>query len=210
MSHWFSLFGLGENFELGLPHKTGIVPSRDWKLSTLKQPWYKGESIVTSIGQGYLSATPLHLAYTAALVGSKGNTPKPTLIKGAPRIPPPNELQNIQAWELIHDAMDMVISYKNGTAHKRLAHLKLPIAGKTGTAQVVSHNKSEGSLNAAYKDHSLFMAFAPKENPSFAIVVTIEHEQYATEIAGKFLKEVFSKNLLPITEDKIEQRVDHL
>ena len=210
MSQWFNLFGLGKNFELGLPHKTGIVPTKEWKLSALKEPWYKGESIVTAIGQGYLSATPLHLAYTAALIGSKGKTPQPTLIKGSTKILPSDKFKEITSWELIHDAMDMVISYKQGTAHKRLNYLKLPIAGKTGTAQVVSHNKSEGSLNAAHKDHSLFMAFAPKDNPSLAIVVIIEHEQYATEIAGKFLKEVFSRNLLPTNEDKIELITDRL
>jgi penicillin-binding protein 2 len=196
MNHWLACFGFGMDFKLPIPNRTGILPSKRWKMKSLKEPWYHGESVLTAIGQGYFSATPLHLAYAAALLASKGQTPLPSLIKDQERVDRSHLFENIKHWDVIHHAMEQVIESRSGTAHRRLAGLKLPIAGKTGTAQVVSHQKSQSDHQNAFRDHSLFMAFAPKQAPKLALVVVVEHQQHATEIAGVFFSELVARNIL--------------
>jgi penicillin-binding protein 2 len=196
MHDWFSRFGFGMDFKLPVSHKKGILPSKIWKKQHLKERWYHGESVLTAIGQGYFSTTPLHLAYACALLASKGATPLPTLFKDQLSYDHDPYLSGLTHWDVIHEAMDRVVTSKKGTAHRRLASLKLPIVGKTGTAQVVSQQKSQRNYQRNFLDHSLFMAFAPKKNPSIAIAVVVEHQQYATEIAGIFFSKLVEQNIL--------------
>jgi penicillin-binding protein 2 len=161
----------------------------------LKESWYPGESVLTAIGQGYFSSTPLHLSYAASLLASKGATPLPSLILNQATEGHEDYFSAVQHWDVIHEAMDEVIKSKNGTAHRRLAKFKLPIIGKTGTAQVVSHKKAQIDVKT-HLDHSLFMAFAPKKNPAIALAVVVEHQNCATDIAGAFFNELVAQNFL--------------
>lgn len=189
---WLKSFGFGQSFEhLPLTTTSGLLPSKSWKAERLKTPWYRGDSIQTAIGQGYLSATPLQLAYATALIASKGQTPLPQILQDQQPIWPDfmTRLQEVSCWELIHRSMEQVIDSPQGTAHHKIAMLGLDIAGKTGTAQVVSHQtKHQGEKK--YHDHSLFMAYAPRKNPQIACVVVIENHTGATTIAGQMLKKI--------------------
>ncbi|NBV27880.1 penicillin-binding protein 2 [bacterium] len=195
MSDWFARFGFGKDFNLPISQKTGILPSKQWKMTYFKESWYPGESVLTAIGQGYFSSTPLHLSYAAALLASKGTTPLPSLILNQATQSHEDYFGSVQYWNVIHEAMDAVITSTHGTAHRRLAKFNLPIIGKTGTAQVVSHQKAQLDLQT-HLDHSLFMAFAPKKNPTIALAVVVEHQNCATDIAGAFFNELVAQNFL--------------
>lgn len=190
---WLRSFGFGQSFEhLPLTVTSGLLPSKRWKAERLKTPWYRGDSIQTAIGQGYLSATPLHLAYATALIASKGQTPLPQILQDKAPIWPDfiEPLQQIACWDLIHKSMEQVIDSPLGTAHHKLASIKIDIAGKTGTAQVISHQTQHHSQKK-YHDHSLFMAYGPRKHPKIACVVVIENHAGATVMAGELLTQIF-------------------
>ena len=192
MSVWLDKFGFGQAIdELGLPNEKGLKPSREWKLKTKKEHWYKGESLITAIGQGYLSATPVQLAYMCSFFANKGFAYKPTLFleKSSFQLPQSISISKKETWDIIQKGLVEVVNHPMGTAHRKLkkyAHLK--IAGKTGTAQVVSlKNLQSQSNRKEIQDHSLFMGYAPYDAPEIVIVVVSEHQPTALLIAGDFL-----------------------
>jgi penicillin-binding protein 2 len=191
MTQWFSLFGFGARFEaIPFTHKIGVTPSVEWKRQTLHQPWFLGETIIAAIGQGFFSTTPLHLAYAGGLLASRGKTPTPSLLKGEIGSPPSEKLGEIQSWEIIHQAMREVITSPQGTAYSRLSKkLKYPLAGKTGTAQVVSNETAKAYKEFSHRDHSLFLAFDVIDKPELVVVVVCEHQPFAAEIAGEFMNQ---------------------
>ena len=195
MSKWLDLFGFGQPVNsLGLPNEKGLLPSRQWKLKAKKEPWYKGESLITAIGQGYLSATPLQLAYMCSFFANKGYSYSPSLLHSETKEPRIIELENKEIWDIIHSSLVQVVHNPKGTAYRKMKRFKnLHIAGKTGTAQVVSLKmlKSNSHIKEI-QDHSLFMGYAPYENPEIVIVVISEHKPTALLIAGEFLDYVFS------------------
>lgn len=202
---WLHCFGFGVTFDhLPLSTGTGLLPSKIWKSEHLKAPWYRGDSIQAAIGQGYVSATPLHLAYATALIASKGNTPLPQILKGQEPIWPEfiKPLQQVQCWDLIHQSMEKVIESPKGTAHRRLASLGLDIAGKTGTAQVISHQTQHRSQKK-YRDHSLFMSYAPKRNPQIACVVIVENGSVAVPIAGELMQMILPELGTTLQKDNV-------
>ncbi len=195
--------GLGQKYELPLPGQAaGIVPDQAWKQKRYKKPWNAGETLNTSIGQGYLIANPLQLAVMTARVAS-GRAVMPRLLAPDDGAPPP-QFESLGIPEehlaIVRQGMFDVVNAGIGTAHAARSPINgVHFAGKTGTAQVrrISAEerrhgvKKNESLPWKQRDHALFVAFAPTEEPRYAVSVIIEHGiaggRYAAPIARDVL-----------------------
>jgi penicillin-binding protein 2 len=183
-------FGLGRPTGVPLPHEAaGHVPDSEWKKRRFGEPWQEGETLSLSIGQGFTQVTPLQLARMVSVVANGGRLVTPTLVKnvipvgGEPVPEPPGLMKRVpvkpEHLELIHQGMVGVVNEPHGTA--RRARLPgITVAGKTGTAQVVSlaFFKSFGdeeNVPWRFRDHALFVCYAPAEAPEIAVAVVAEH-----------------------------------
>lgn len=185
----------------------GLIPTPAWKQRVKKQRWYPGDTVVAGIGQGYMLTTPLQLAVGAATLANQGERPKPTLLLKA-QLSNGEFKQNksiiahlIEAddsmWENTLMGMRGVVNAPGGTAYRAFLRAPYSAAGKTGTAQLFKMNagdKQNDPKVAEYlKDHSLFIAFAPFEEPEIALAVVIENNPRTAQfIAREFLDYYFS------------------
>lgn len=201
LAQYASDFGLGSLVGVELEgERTGIVPSTEWKLRIKKQRWYKGETLNTVIGQGYLSTTPMQMARLMAAVVNGGKLYRLHLLKkdsgsdsrveGLVGIKP----ENIN---LIKKALMGVVSDKDGTGWMARSDI-VSIGGKTGTTQVVGTGNRQEGITDKYKDHAWFIGFAPVENPQIAVAVFVEHGGHGSTVAAPIAKRVietyFKKN----------------
>lgn len=202
--HEFGLnFGLGRKTDLDIPsERRGLWPSRDWKKKTRGLAWYPGNSLNMSIGQGDVLATPLQLAVMTATLASRGKLIKPRLVSQIGDTPTQlveeNSYQGFdQHWEFVHRAMHDVVHNFRGTAATLGRQLEYKIAGKTGTAQVVGIAQGEKydseSLSEAYRDHALFIGFAPADIPEIALAVIVENGEHHTDTTFPVVKAVFDQ-----------------
>ncbi|MDG2090648.1 MAG: penicillin-binding protein 2 [Gammaproteobacteria bacterium] len=218
MADYLAKFGFGENTSIDIPHASrGTLPTRDWKMENLGQPWYPGETLNSAIGQGYTEATPLQLATATMVLANKGKWRQPILLKRAGLLNadiqyesaiPDISLQNPDDWDFMHQAMQDVVhkddgGYRNnGTAYPHIAMLeKMPyhMAGKSGTAQVIGMAEdfdNDAEVPEQYRDHALFISFAPVENPTIALAVFIEHGVGGSGVAGPIAKTILDAYLL--------------
>ncbi len=216
MTKVLSEFGLGTptGIDIG-PESGGLVPSKDWKRRNFSNPgdqvWFPGETVITGIGQGYMLATPLQLAHATAAIASRGTRYQPALIKGirdpvsgilASRAPvqlAPIEIDNDEFWDEIIDAMRGVIVDPRGTARALGKDAPWSIAGKSGTAQVFSVAQDETydeiELAERMRDHALFVAFAPVEQPRIAVAVIVENGNSGSSVAGPVARKVIDAYL---------------
>lgn len=209
LSSGLKRFGFGEKTNIDLPGEpTGIVPNKEWKQRALKQNWYAGETISVGIGQGYLLATPLQLVQALSILANKGEPTLPLhLVRAQMAFNQPIQntvhtplsaliAQNPQYWEHIHTGMKDVIHSARGTA-RRIYTPDFSIAGKTGTAQVFglkANQKYQADKTAAHlRDHTLFIAMSPAEDPKIAVAVILENEKGAPEIAKQVLTSFFEQ-----------------
>ncbi|TLN25227.1 penicillin-binding protein 2, partial [bacterium] len=182
------MFGFGEETGIGLiGEKGGLLPSSAWKKRVKGKPWYAGETLSYAIGQGYLTATPLQLAVMAATIANpSAEMIKPRLVK---RIEDGNGNQ-IKTYEtekkgklpipdselyVVREGMRRVVE---GAGTARSARVQgFQIAGKTGTAQVIGLEGGNGGTDVEwkYRDHALFVCYAPYDDPKIAISVVIDH-----------------------------------
>jgi penicillin-binding protein 2 len=192
--------GLGQAYDSELPGvKAGVMPDTAWKRATLRQPWYPGETISCAIGQGYVLATPLHLALVAGRIAS-GKAIVPRF--GRPRAPAAaDQLQPLAVdpfhLQLVRDGMTAVVNEKGGTA-TRVA-LKIPgmlMAGKTGTAQAFGHGVAHHFTGYDAKPHSLFIAFAPVDAPRYSVACVVEHGGWGAQTAAPIVHDVMTELLL--------------
>jgi penicillin-binding protein 2 len=190
--------GIGQKTGVDLPDEAvGIMPSTAWKLKTQHQPWYAGEVVSVGIGQGAVTVTPLQLARALSGVASGGVLRRPHVV--FPDEVPPELLQTIhenfpgsgeasiplstENWQIITDAMANVTGSPIGTAYA--AHLEgVDFAGKTGTAQVMSHDalaRSGGGHNT--EPNAWFVGMAPRRNPDIVVAVLWEHGNWGNNSA---------------------------
>jgi penicillin-binding protein 2 len=195
MHSFLSLFGFGQRTGIDIPgEQPGLLPSREWKRSAFRRPeeqaWFPGETVITGIGQGYMLATPMQLAQSAAILGSRGRGFRPTLISAiedaitgereeiASQPLPPLQLSPSQVEEAV-STMVSVMHGPRGTARSSGANSRWQIAGKTGTAQVVGIAQGEeydaSKVSERHRPHALFIAFAPAESPRIAVGVLVEN-----------------------------------
>ncbi len=230
MHDFMSLFGFGGNLAFDIAYaRTAVLPSRDWKLETLGEPWYPGDTVNSSIGQGYMLATPLQLATAASLIANEGRMVRPRMLKSVDGEPhrfeeefPADDvvLEDPDYWRYIRDAMTMVVHrpFSNvfrdyGTAYEAIAradpNMTYRIAGKTGTAQVVGisqniRSSAEIQVSDQNKDHALFIAFAPaghpRIEPRIALAVFVENGEHGSTVAGPVAKRITDAWLLDILQ----------
>ncbi|MBF0472480.1 MAG: penicillin-binding protein 2 [Nitrospirae bacterium] len=199
------LFGLGEKTGLQLSGESaGIVPGKQWKRKALHDSWYLGETLITAIGQGYLTITPIQAANMAAMIASNGKSYPLTLLKGPENIKPKRDLSiHAETFRKVKEAMLEVVHSPRGTAHS-IYTPDIAIAGKTGTAQVVKGRTDTNKQARETKDHAWFIAFAPAETPEIALSVFIEHGGHGGSAAAPIALDVIKAYLKPKADEKQE------
>ncbi len=191
MSDYF----LGTPTGIDLPNEEeGILPSKEWKRIYKKEPWYEGETLITGIGQGFMTATPLQLAMSTSVIANFGQKVRPTLLKNTSPQVSQVPIKDIKNWELTIAGMREAIVGPKGTARKLNKGLEYTFAGKTGTSQVFGLDPEEKYIAERYaehlRDHSLFVGFAPIEQPEIAISVIAENAGSGSAVAAPIAKKV--------------------
>ena len=230
MHKFMSRFGFGRNTSADIPQaRSGVLPSREWKREVMGQSWYPGETLNSSIGQGFTEVTPLQLATASMLMANKGHFMQPAMLKriglhseDISRISaePNIVLKNPDDWNFMADAMASVVhksraegGYRNdGTANdavirKNPVPIAYRMAGKSGTAQVVNMSPSfdkSAEVPEQYRDHALFIAFAPVEDPKIAVAVFVEHGVGGSGVAGPMARKIIDAYLTENGELKPE------
>lgn len=230
MHSFLAQFGLGDNYALDIDFaRTGVLPSRDWKRSTRGEPWYPGDTVNSSIGQGYMWATPLQLATATAILANNGVIVEPRMLKAVNGVPyepiienprPDIVVEDPDYWRYIHESMTMVVHRPysstfrdNGTAYEAIgrADPDMPylLAGKSGSAQVVSIDQSilssdDIEVSDLNKDHALFVAFGPALHeeipPQIAVAVFVENGESGGAVAGPIAKAIVDAYLLDVLQ----------
>jgi penicillin-binding protein 2 len=204
ISKMLTKFGIGQGFDIGLPYGSkGIVPSKKWKKKVLREGWYHGDTINTSIGQGFMLVTPLELVVMVSRIANGGYPVKPYLIEDDEKKEKNLELFSNKAMvgiggiEVVHKGMVAVVNEKGGTAYwARIRKKGYEMAGKTGTAQVIkkktkeSMEKSKDGIKNQFKNHALFVGFAPIKEPKYGIVVVVEHGGHGSSSAAPVARDV--------------------
>lgn len=200
LAFYGSRFGLGEPTGVDLPsEKSGIMPSREWKRGARGVPWYPGDTVNTSIGQGFMLATPLQMAVMTARLANRGDRVVPRLARQVGEgVVEPLSLGRIEAreahWDYVIQAMEDVVHGQRGTAKVIAKDLDYTIAGKTGTAQVVGIKQGERYdaelLAKRQRDHALFVAFAPAENPRIAVGLIVENGEHGSSTGGPIARQL--------------------
>jgi len=206
-------FGFGEKSGIDLVgEKEGLLPSREWKFEKKKQAWYPGETLITGIGQGYHQVTPLQLARATATLANRGVIVTPYLVDRIATLTeskpgPARQLGSIPLKsENINDVVNGMINVvhsQRGTAKGISKNINYQIAGKTGTAQVLGIKQNakynENDIDFKYRDHALFIAFAPADNPKIAVAVVVENGGHggsvAAPIAGQVIKQYLNDEM---------------
>ncbi len=199
-------FNFGKRTGIDIPgERGGILPSKSWKKINRDEPWYRGETLITGIGQGFMTTSPLQLAVATAALANKGQLIQPKLLKNTQK---PNQaiietevskssqipIKNIKNWEDVIDGMKQTVYGPKGTARRINKDLNYTIAGKTGTAQVFGLDAEEQyiaeKLDEKLRDHALFTGFAPIDNPQIAIAVIVENGGSGSSVAAPLAKSV--------------------
>ncbi|MBK8118604.1 MAG: penicillin-binding protein 2 [Sulfuritalea sp.] len=213
ISSFMGKLGFGSRTGIDIEGESeGVLPSQAWKKKRFRKPeqqkWYAGETISIGIGQGYNAYTPIQLAQATAIVANKGVVFRPHLVKfivdtrtGKQTMIEPKPIRDIglrpEHVEVIRNAMVGV--NKEGTGARAFAGAGYVSAGKTGTAQVYSLKGAEYRASAVKKelrDHALFIAFAPADDPRIALAVLVENGGFGAQAAAPIARQVLDYYLL--------------
>jgi len=199
---FLSQFGFGQNTSMDVGNALpALLPGRDWKKKYRGRSWYAGDTLNMGLGQGFMLITPLQLATAMSVFANKGKWKQAKLVQYADGVeledeaPPADvEIKNPEDWDRMGRAMEGVIKHYMGTAKALQPGLNYRLAGKTGTAQVVSIKQNEEydseALLERQRDHALFVSFAPVESPEIAIAVIVENGESAGRTSGPIAREV--------------------
>jgi penicillin-binding protein 2 len=222
IAKWSKLFGLGSPTGIHLDREMpGLAGSPAWKLARFHHPWTEGDTLSVAIGQGYNLATPLQLAQVVEVIANGGRLFQPELVK---KVESPAGEVLYQAKPVLKSRLDIspttltevrqglegVVNEERGTAHgARLPNVE--VAGKTGTAQVVTLEKEKrdkemrGKASYHYENHAWFVAFAPVDDPQIAVAVLVEHGGHggavAAPLARRVLAAYFQEKAEPVVEN---------
>ena len=204
--------GLGEKYDFDLAEEgMGLIPDQNWKIGRFGQKWQPGETIISSIGQGYILTTPLQLAVMTARLVNDGTKVNPWIVGYVGK-----EKQYQTEWpslgisrthlNLVKVGMNRAVNHKDGTAYQsRVEESGQMIGGKTGTAQVKKisrYERAQGIKNEdliwRHRDHALFVGYAPLKKPRYVCSVVVEHggggSAVAAPLARDLLLEVQKRN----------------
>lgn len=197
-------FGLDAPVSINIPdEKAGLMPDKNWKLGNIGEKWQPGESIVASIGQGYIQTTPLQLATMTARLANGGYAVRPWIVGYVG-----SEFQVDEHWpkldiskrhlDLVKRGMDAVVMSEKGTARGSRINIEgMEMGGKTGTAQVrriTMQQREAGIKNSSlpwkYRHHALFVGYAPLHKPRYACAVVVEHGGGGSTSAAPLAKDI--------------------
>jgi penicillin-binding protein 2 len=218
MHAFMSAFGYGELTGIDIPgEKPGLYASPEWKRRVFKrkadQVWFPGESISMGIGQGPITVTPLQQAHFAAEIAERGKIialPRlvaairaPGSVTAVPRrstFAKPVDMATDDQWNVIYDGMIGAVTQPGATAYLAFRGALYTLAGKTGTAQVVTVKQTESTkhqdADVRKREHAWFIAFAPVDDPKIAISVLIENGGFGGSTAGPIARKVLDTYLL--------------
>ncbi|HAS8537473.1 penicillin-binding protein 2 [Vibrio vulnificus] len=223
LSNWMSMFGFGDYTGIDIFEESKAnMPTRDWKMSRHKTPWYKGDTIPVGIGQGYWTATPMQLAKATSVLVNEGNVTAPHLLRATIEngeafdnrvlsdyvtYPP---IQNVpdKYWNLAKEGMRLVNHGKKGTARRSFTGMSYMTAGKSGTAQVFGlaedqeYNADE--LAEHLRDHALFTGFAPFDDPKIIVTIVLENAGGGSSNGAPVARRIFDKVLLDKDSDEVK------
>ena len=186
--------GLGAEYPLPFPsQRYGTIPDPAWKLRKYKESWRPADTLNASIGQGYILASPLQLAVQASRIAS-GRELMPRILADAPIVGPLLDVPQ-ERMAMIRSGMDEVVNGAGTAVRSRLQLDGIRMGGKTGTAQVRRiAGGARGGLNVPwkYRDHGLFIGFAPVENPLYAVAVVIEHGMSGSGAAAPVARDLLT------------------
>ncbi|MDE2365420.1 MAG: penicillin-binding protein 2 [Betaproteobacteria bacterium] len=209
--NFVSQFGLGKKTGIDIEGEVaGLLPSQEWKMKRHKQKWYAGDTISVGIGQGYNLATPLQLAFATAILAGNGTAYRPHLVK---KVLDNNndvlrEIATQPLYTLDLNAANLAtvrnalidVTRPGGTAAAAGAGAAYTFAGKTGTSQVVGMKQGEkyieNKIQERHRDHALFVAYAPAENPKIALSVLVENGGHGGSAAAPIARLVMDYFLL--------------
>lgn len=209
--NFISQFGLGKKTGIDIEGEvSGLLPSSAWKMRQYKQKWYAGDTISVAIGQGYNLTTPLQLAFATMVIANNGKAYLPRLVKqiqhsqtGDVEDIPKKLLYSLNLkpknLEIVKSAL-VDVTRPGGTAAKAGANAAYTFAGKTGTSQVIGIKQgeryNEKSINERHRDHAMFIAYAPADNPKIALAVLVENTGTGGSTAAPIARQVFDYYLL--------------
>lgn len=212
MSNMATKFGLGRPTNIGFDdEKSGLIPTREWKLKTYKESWQQGESLITGIGQGYVLTTPIQLAKMTSMIANDGHEITPSFIKSDK--PTIGESLNINKsyFDVIKQGMYDVVNTQGGTAYwSRFDLGGKKMSGKTGTTQVRRISIKERQTGIVkqedlpwkFRNHALFVGYAPHDNPKYAVAVLVEHGGGGSSVAAPIASKLLYEALKLEEEDK--------
>ena len=206
ISEALTTFGFGKQTGIDLASEPdGLIPTAHWKKRRHGTPWYPGDTLNASIGQGYILSTPLQLAAATAALANRGRLVRPHLLRGV-EDPETGEIQrpaeqvtevqlgDASQYERVIEGMIAVMHGSQGTARRASQRLSYRIAAKTGTSQLVSlpqAGEAAKDTPERLKDHALFIAFAPAERPRIALALVIENGGSGGKIAAPIARRIF-------------------
>jgi penicillin-binding protein 2 len=208
---YLTQFGFGQPTGIDIEGEVpGLAPSQEWKQRRYNQKWYAGDTVSIGIGQGYLLTTPLQLAAAVATLANNGRVVHPRLLKAVQNArtqetleiaPKEGELIAIKPEHLALIKAAMVdVTKPGGTAVRASQGAPYTVAAKTGTAQVVGMKQNETynekHMKEEHRDHALFIAFAPAEDPKIAMAILVENGGHGGSTAAPIAREVFDYALL--------------
>jgi penicillin-binding protein 2 len=181
----------------------GLGPDPEWKQRTQGKPWYAGETVSVAIGQGQVNVTPLQMACVAACVANGGRLPKPYVVRSIGGVPQPHSAPRPisvkpETLAVVRDGMWSVVNEHGSGWRAQIAGRD--VCGKTGSAQVVSHEHlvRSGGTSEELLPHAWFIGFAPRDNPRVAFAFLVEHGraggEAAAPVAQAFLRQFFGEN----------------
>jgi penicillin-binding protein 2 len=189
IQRWASLLGLGHPTKIDIPGEAaGIMPTPKWLKQTYNEPWYEGQTINLSIGQGYLAVTPLQMAVAYSALANGGTVVRPhvggAILRGESVEPiahkPVHKLKLKDLWA-VREGLYMAAHSPGGTSASLFANFPIPVAGKTGTAEA----------GPGRSDHSWYASWAPANNPKVVVVVLIAHGGFGAQAAAPAAREIY-------------------
>jgi penicillin-binding protein 2 len=209
ISDFMARFGYGDLSGIDIHEETtAILPSKEWKEGRFKESWWRGDTISVGIGQGYWTATPIQIANATNILVNRGINHPPHLVQVVKKDndvtqinneeKPPVILKDPRHWQVSLDAMHNTVKKISGTAHKAFKGTNYDSAGKTGTAQIVSIAQGERydakSLKERQRDNTIYVGFAPYNDPKIVVSVVLENNHGGIQIARQLMDYYFAAN----------------
>jgi penicillin-binding protein 2 len=219
-----SWFGLGKPTGIDLPsERAGIAPSREWKRKARGEIWFPGETLNIGIGQGYMTMTPLQITYMTARIATRGGGARPHVLRAVERVAegrivaepqealPQIPISHAEHWDHVHEGMVTTMHAPQGTAYRSGRDAPYRIAGKTGTSQVAGLSQEDDQapeiedVPKRLRDHALFTAYAPAEDPRIVVSVLVEHGGSGGAVAAPIARRVLDAWLVERTPPVITE-----